>query len=256
MVRRKIIRMDESLCNGCGSCVMACSEGAIEMVEGIARVVSDKFCDGLGACIGECPVGALTIGEREAVDFDEEAAKVHLDQSKASNIQLRAEKMGEEMQELQVISPCSISSKKSTGAGQGRHLRKLGPSSQLSSWPIQIPLAHADAFYFRDASLLIAADCSAFACPSIRDFIKGRVVLIGCPKLDETGPLVEKLAEIMRYNDIKDMAVLHMEVPCCSNLVRLVLEAKKRSGKVIPLNQFVCMIEGSVEREDEAPSGP
>lgn len=256
MVRRKIIKIDESLCNGCGSCVIACSEGAVEMVNGKARVVSDKFCDGLGACIGECPVGALTIDEREAVDFDEEAAKVHLDQSKASNIQLKAEKIGEEMQELQVISPCSISSKKSTGAGQGRHLRKISPSSQLSSWPIQVCLAHADAPYFRDASLLIAADCSAFACPPIRDFIKGRVVLIGCPKLDDARLLIEKLAEIIRYNDIKDITVLHMEVPCCSNLVRLVLEARKRSGKIIPINQFICMIEGSVEKEAKAHWSP
>jgi ferredoxin len=249
---RKIIKIDQSLCNGCGNCMIACSEGAIQMVDGKARVVSDTFCDGLGACIGECPVGALTIEEREAQAFDEEAAKSHLNQSKSSKIQLRAEKMGEEKQELQLIAPCSVTFNKSLDAGPERHKRKLGPSSQPSSWPIQMRLAHTDAPHFRDARLLIAADCSAFACPSIAEFIKGNIVLIGCPKLDETGPFVRKLAEILLENEIKGITVLYMEVPCCSNLVRLVLEAMKKSGKNIPLEQFICMIEGDVSKVGKA----
>jgi hypothetical protein len=131
-------------------------------------------------------------------------------------------------------------------------MRKLGPSSQLSSWPIQMRLAHTNAPYFNNASLLIAADCSAFACPSISDFIKDKVVLIGCPKLDETASFIEKLAEILSANDIKDITVLHIEVPCCSHLVRLVLEAMKKSGKKIPISQFICMIGGDVTAEDKA----
>jgi len=252
MVRRKIIRIDETLCNGCGNCMIACAEGAIQMVNGKAQVVSDKFCDGLGACIGECPAGALTIDEKEAEKFDEKAVKEHLNQSKSSKIQLRAEKMGEEKQELQHIAPCSVSFDKSSDAGPGRYTRKLGSSSQLSSWPIQMRLAHTDAPYFKDARLLIAADCSAFACPSISNFIKGKVVLIGCPKLDETGPFVGKLAEILRANEVKEITVLHMEVPCCSNLVRQVVEAVRKSGKNIHFEQFTCMIDGAVVKEEKA----
>jgi len=180
MVRRKIIKIDDSLSNGCGNCIIACSKGAIQIVDGKARVVSDTFCDGLGACIGECPVGALTIEAREAQAFDEEAAKSHLDQSKSRKTQLSAAKMGDETQESGPIAPCNVTFPKSVDAGPERHMRKLGPSSQLSSWPIQMRLAHVDAPYFKDSRLLIAADCSAFACPSISEFIKGKVVLIGC----------------------------------------------------------------------------
>jgi len=249
MVRRKIIKIDESLCNGCGNCVIACSEGAIQILDGKAKVVSDMFCDGLGACIGECPLGALTIVEREAQAFDEEQTKSHLDQLKSREIQLRAEEMDKEAQELQLIAPCNISFDKSSDAGPGSDTPKLGSSSQLSSWPIQMRLAHTDAPYLREATLLIAADCSAFACPSISDFIKGKVVLIGCPKLDETGQFVGKLAEILHENKIKGMTVIHMEVPCCTNLVRLVLEAIKRSGMNVPLNQLICMIGGDVVKK-------
>lgn len=221
MVQRKIIKIDESLCNGCGSCVTACAEGAIEIVDGKARVISDTFCDGLGACIGECPSGAMKIVVREADAFDEEAAKYRVNQSRSSRPGLRT--------------------------------RSFGPSSQLSSWPIQMALAHADAPYFRDAKLLIASDCSAFANPSISDFIKGKAVLIGCPKLDETGPFVRKLAEILKANEIGGITLLYMEVPCCSNLVRLVQEAIRRSGKSIPVEQFICMIDGGVSKADKAP---
>jgi hypothetical protein len=135
------------------------------------------------------------------------------------------------------------------GEGPGQHLKKLGPSSQLSSWPVQMRLAHTDAPYFKDASLLIAADCSAFACPVISEFIRKRVVLIGCPKLDPGEPFVSKLAEILQSNDIRDITVLRMEVPCCSHLMNLVEQAIKRSGKSIPLDQFICNIDGKVVKD-------
>ncbi len=255
MVLRKIIKIDESLCTGCGNCTIACAEGAIKMVEGKARVLSDKFCDGLGACIGECPAGALTIEERETEEFDLEAAKAHLKSEETKGLHAKMETKTDERSELPATAPCSISFGKSPDVvaetGPGQHMRNLGPQSQLSSWPIQMRLAHANAPYFKNSRLLIAADCSAYACPSIADFIKDKVVLIGCPKLDETRPFVEKLTEILRGNDILDITVLHMEVPCCTNLVRLVSEAVKRSGKKIPLSQFVCMIGGSVTKEDK-----
>jgi len=245
---RKIIKIDESLCNGCGNCIIACSEGAIRLANGKARVVSDAFCDGLGACIGECPVGALTIEVREAEDFDEETVKAHLGQSKIRQEE-SVEMLSAARKESMPISPCNAALHRSSEEGPQRHMRRLGESSQLSNWPIQMRLAHTDAPYFKDASLLVAADCSAFAAPSISEFIKGRVVLIGCPKLDENKPFLGKLTEILRCNDIKDITVLHMEVPCCSNLVRLVSQAMRASGKSIPLQQFVCMIDGSAKKE-------
>ena len=252
MIRRKIIKIDEALCNGCGNCMVACAEGAIQLVNGKARVISDTFCDGLGACIGECPVGALTIEVREAQAFDEVVAKSHIDQSQSSETQSRSEKVVEEKKESGPIAPCNTTFRKSLDAGPERHMSKLGPSSRLSSWPIQMRLAHSDAPYFKDSRLLIAADCSAFACPSISDFIKGRVVLIGCPKLDEKGPFVEKLVEILRSNEVNEITILHMEVPCCSNLVRLVLEAVRKSGKNIAPDRFICNIDGPVVKDDEA----
>ena len=227
MVLRKIIKIDESLCNGCGNCSIACAEGAIKMVDGKAMVLSDKFCDGLGACIGECPAGALTIEERETEEFDLEAAKAHLKSEEAKGLHEKMDTKIDGRQELPAMAPCSISFGKSPEiaavTGPGQHMRKLGPTAQLSSWPIQMRLAHTNAPYFKNSRLLIAADCSAYACPSVADFIKGRVVLIGCPKLDETKLFVEKLTEILHTNDVLDVTILHMEVPCCTNLVRLVL---------------------------------
>jgi ferredoxin len=256
MFRRKVIKIDETLCNGCGNCIMVCAEGAIRMVDGKARVVSDKFCDGLGACIGECPVGALTIEERETDEFDQEAAKADLKLENPDQLHEKRVVKSDKKHELLAMAPCSVSLGKSPKntpeMGPGRHMHKLGPSSQISSWPIQMRLAHANAPCFNNASLLIAADCSAFACPSMPDFIKGKVVLIGCPKLDETASFLKKLAEILRANDVKEITVLHMEVPCCSHLVRLVLEAVKKSGKKLPISQFICMIGGDVTAEDKA----
>ena len=247
LVQRKIIKIDESLCNGCGNCIVACSEGAIKLADGKARVVSDAFCDGLGACIGECPTGALTIEVREAQAFDEEAARANLSRSKGQ--QEESVKTPSPKIQSMPMSPCHAAFHKDSVDGPQRHIKKLDASSQLCSWPIQMRLAHTDAPYFKNARLLIAADCSAFAASSISEFIRGRIVLIGCPKLDENRPFLEKLTEILRSNDIKDITVLHMEVPCCSNLVRLVSQAIKESGKDIPLQKFICMIGGSTEKE-------
>lgn len=229
MARRKIIEIDESLCNGCGNCITSCAEGAIEMINGKARVVSDRFCDGLGACLKECPAGALTIVEREAEEFDEKAAEHHkLD--KGPTI------------------PCQAAVSISPRRG-GPSAIKTSPEdrSQLMSWPIQMRLVPAIAPYLKGASLLIAADCTGFACPGIHeDFLKGRIALVGCPKLDDRRQYVEKLSEILRSNEIKDITVLHMEVPCCSNLLKLVSDAIKLSGKSLPVRQFVVGIRGDI----------
>jgi len=228
MVRRKIIQIDESLCNGCGNCVTACAEGAIELQDGKAKVVRDSFCDGLGACIGGCPTNALKIIEREADEFSEEAVKEHLSKKSCDDIPMQA-------------CPGSGPRKfKAMPTGEA-----TAGSSQLSTWPIQIRLVPPNAPYLKGARLLIAADCTAFACGSVqRDFIKDRVVLIGCPKLDDNEEFVEKLATIFRLNEVKDVALLHMDVPCCRVSKKLVRMAIERSGKAVPMKEYMVYAEG------------
>jgi NAD-dependent dihydropyrimidine dehydrogenase PreA subunit len=231
---RKIIKIDPLLCSGCGECITACAEGAIEMKDGKARVVSDSFCDGLGACLAVCPQGALSIEERDALQFDETAAKEHKDVSATAT---------------PCTAPITLKPYQRTQADFSHEKIKPGDdrANELCGWPIQMRLVRPWAPYLKDASLLIAGDCTAFAYPAIQqDFIKGRVALVGCPKLDETGPFVEKLAEILKQNEIKDIAVLHMTVPCCSQLAKLVSEAVHRSGKDVPQKSYVVGIDGKL----------
>ncbi len=244
MAKRKIIKIDESQCTGCGECITTCAEGAIELKSGKARVVSDCFCDGLGACLAVCPAGALTIEEREAREFDEAAVKKHQRQKEIA------------------ISPCIVP----VSLKPAPKVREAGPgeadrpeteraaaqteTAQLSNWPIQMRLVRPGAPYLKGASLLVAADCTAFAYPGIqKDFIKGRVTLVGCPKLDETEPFINRFTEILKANDIKDITVLHMTVPCCAQLDKLVLEAIKRSGKKVPVESYVVGIEGNLIKD-------
>jgi len=235
MAVRKIIKIDESRCTGCGKCITSCAEGAIELKEGKARVVSDRFCDGLGACLVACPEGALTIEERESEVFDEKAAKMH-------------QKYAKPHRDEEVITPCTASISLSPGrsaSAVANDAKDYAICNQLSGWPIQMRLVRPWAPYLKGASLLVAGDCTAFAYPEIqKDFIKGRVALVGCPKLDDTGPFVDKLTEILKSNEIKDITVLHMTVPCCTQLVGLVAEAVKRSGIDVPQKSFVVGIDG------------
>ena len=263
MVRRKIIKIDEALCDGCGNCILACPENAIEIRDGKARVVKESFCDGLGACIGECPTGALSIEEREAEEFDELAVKAAVESAKLVH------DAGDELHGGPE-GGCPVALR-GTGAGRlgssklaGRRRRATGPAAgieaeakaapgasqpELSNWPIQMRLAHVDAPYFDGARLLIAADCTAFASPAVhRDFIRGRITLIGCPKLDERKSFVEKLASILATHEIEDIAVLEMEVPCCSNLEAFVRQALKMAGKEVPVKSFILGVEGEVRR--------
>lgn len=239
MPKRKIIKIDESRCTGCGECITACAEGAIELKGGKARVISDSFCDGLGACLAVCPEGALTIEEREAKEFDLQAAKEH------------------QLQKEMPITPCTAPISMKPKARPAEEASKpiagtavsaeAAEASQLSSWPIQMRLVRPGAPYLKGASLLVAGDCAAFAYPGIqKEFIKGRVPLVGCPKLDEKGSFITRLSEILASNDIKDITVLHMTVPCCAQLNGMVAEAIKRSGKDIPVKSYVVGIEGSL----------
>lgn len=230
MVNRKIIEIDEALCNGCGQCAIACAEGAIEIKKGKAKVISESFCDGLGACLGECPTGALRIVERKAEEFDPKAVEEHL--------------ANRNTEEIKLACPSSLSRKISVPRPIGQGERQ---TAQLSNWPIQLRLAHPGAPYFKDAHLLLAADCSAFANANIHaDFIRGRIAIIACPKLDEVQASVEKLAEILSLNEIKDITVVRMEVPCCAGLNMIVRKALERSKKDVPVSTVTLGTDGSI----------
>ncbi|MDD1755635.1 MAG: 4Fe-4S ferredoxin [Methanomassiliicoccales archaeon] len=231
MVRRKIIRVDEAKCTGCGECAITCAEGAIEIIDGKAKVINEVYCDGLGACIGECPEGALTIEEREAPEFDEHKVKEHLSK--------KAEKEPH-MMACPGSGPRRILAPKAVKEGEK-------PTPQLSNWPVQLRLAHAQAPYFKRARLLIAADCSAFAYAAMHsDFIKGRVTVIACPKLDDNQEQIAKLTDIFSMNDIQDIKLVRMEVPCCGGLKLVVKKAMERAKKRIPLEEVVVAADGSI----------
>ena len=207
---RKIIKIHEEKCNGCGACAAACHEGAIEMIEGKAKLIREDYCDGLGDCLPACPADAITFEEREAPAYDEEAV-------------LRAKRQKENE-----ILPCGCYS----------------VNSQLSQWPVQIKLLPVRASYFEGANLLIAADCTAYAYGNFhKEFIRNHVTLIGCPKLDE-GDYTEKIAEIIKNNDIKSVKVVRMEVPCCGGIEYAAKRALQLSGKFIPVHVVTISIDG------------
>lgn len=217
---RKIIKIDESKCNGCGACASACHEGAIAMVDGVAKLMRDDYCDGLGDCLPACPTGAITFETREAPAYDEAAVK-------------RAQLEKKLMQELGGGMPCGCPGSQTI-------------ASPLSNWPVQIKLAPVNAPYFSSADLLIAADCTAYAYGNFHnDFIKDRVVLIGCPKLDD-GDYSEKLKAIITNNDIKSVTVVRMEVPCCGGIEMAARNALKQSGKFIPWQVVTVSTDGRI----------
>jgi ferredoxin len=244
MIMRKIIKIDKLLCNGCGECIIACAEDAIELKDGKARVVSYSFCDGLGACLAVCPQGALTIEEREAEMFDEKADKEHKSLAHGHNYMHHTRDAN-----AADVTPCTapITLKPDQGAKDDFSHEGQNSANELCGWPIQMKLVRPWAPYLKGASLLVAGDCTAFVYSAIqKDFIRGRVALVSCPKLDDTASFAEKLAEILKDNEIQDIAVLHMTVPCCAQLVDLVTEALKRSGKKVPQKSYVVGIDGKL----------
>ena len=215
---RRIINIDVEKCNGCGACARACHEGAIEIIDGKACLTRENYCDGLGDCLPECPTGAITFEEREAPAYDE-AAVLAAKQSKQSLLH------------------------RETGTKQNDSDVSV---SQLTQWPCQIKLVPMSAPYFKDAELLIAADCTAYAYANFHnDYMKGRVTLIGCPKLDAVDYSV-KLTEIMKFNDIKNVTLVRMEVPCCGGLEAAVNKALQDSGKSIPIQVVIVSINGGI----------
>ncbi|QHI69348.1 ATP-binding protein [Tichowtungia aerotolerans] len=221
-MKRKIIEIDEEKCNGCGNCVTGCAEGALQIVDGKAKLVNEVFCDGLGACIGTCPTGALKIIERDAPEFDEEAVEEHLQSKKTPpaggcpGLQLR-------FNEKPKAEKRSVSSPAVSG--------QVIPS-ELNQWPTQLHLVPPNAPFFKNRELVVLSTCSPSASPDVNwRFIRGRAIAIACPKLDRTEGYVEKLTEILKSNGIPKVIVVRMEVPCCGGLTALVQQAVRRSGR-------------------------
>jgi Fe-S-cluster-containing hydrogenase component 2 len=250
-MKRKIITINEELCDGCGNCVSACSEGALQLVDGKAKLVKEDFCDGFGDCIGECPTGALVIEERESKPFDIEATKEYLLKTKGGEAVWRmeeAQKKHEPKEHTSLACGCPGSmvqtlqiNKRAAGSVQ----QKLQP--QLRNWPVQISLLPLKAPYYQGADLLVAADCCAYAYAGFHnDFIRGHTLALGCPKLDNANAYREKLATILSENDINSVIVAYMEVPCCTGLVRLVEEAVRESGRNIPVKKTKIGIHGQI----------
>ncbi len=250
-LKRKIIKIDEDLCTGCGNCVVACAEGALKVIDGKARVVNEIFCDGLGACIGECPEGALEIIEREALEFDEEAVEKHLESLKQN------EKITESP-ETHLLDedklPCGCPSVQTmvfdNGKGDIDVHGKI--SSALRHWPVQMHLISPIAPYYRGADVLLSADCVAYSYGDFhRDFLKHKSIAVACPKLDHGRDIyIEKIRSLIDDAKINTLTVATMEVPCCSGLLVITQEASKRASRKVPIKYIVVSLQGDILKEE------
>ncbi len=265
---RKLITVNEDLCNGCGNCVTGCAEGALAIVDGKAKLVNEVFCDGLGACLGECPTGALKVIEVECEDFDPSAVASHL---KAQGREVPDHMPDPASLRLDQKGPGS----RPGGGCPGSRAMSLGrpaggvspcqqanvPTAQsglsnLSHWPIQLRLVPPAAPFLKNARLLLTADCVPPSFPGFNDrFLAGRILLLGCPKFDDAHSYIEKLAEIFRANDIQDVTVLQMEVPCCSGMTVIAQRAAHAAGKDVPIETVVIERTGSIQQPGARPFG-
>ncbi len=246
-VKRKIIEIDEAKCSGCGLCATACAEGAIEIQDGKARLVSEIYCDGLGACLGECPEGALAVIERESQEFDPEAVEEHLkhrDDKPAAQQETMA--CGCPSQHIQMFSPPKQAPAHKPAAAEGGSI-----PSALTHWPVQIKLVPAKAPFLKGADLLVAADCTSVAYPEFhRRLLPGKTVLIGCPKFDDVDEYLHKFVDIFKQASVRSVTVVDMEVPCCSKLPALVRRALELSGQNIPFNEIIISVRGEILGQD------
>jgi len=239
MVMRNIVKIDEEKCNGCGECVSACAEGAIEMVDGKAKLVSEIYCDGLGACLGHCPQDAITVEQRQADEFDEEATKAYL-----------AKKESPSPPQSGFVCPGTMAQnlrdRAEPAAGGG-----VAAPSQLGQWPVQLKLVSPQAPYFANSDLILVADCVPFAMGDFHDrFLKNRSIAIGCPKLDDSRFYIDKLAEIIKMNELNSLTVIHMEVPCCSGLVHIAKEAIASSEVKLSFEDVTIDLRGNVAKTE------
>lgn len=246
-VVRKIIKIDDDLCDGCGNCVPSCAEGALKIIDGKAKVIADIYCDGLGACLGDCPTDALSIVERQADEFDEEAVEEHL-----------ATQQKPEPQQIPMSGGCpsarmqTFDSSASVAASAPCQQANIPAAfeeteSALSHWPVQIMLVPPTAPFLKGADLLVLADCVPVAFPTVhRDFLKGRAVMMGCPKFDDVQHYIEKFAQICKQSGIKSITSVVMEVPCCSGLPVIVKKGMELSGVEIPMEEVVISTRGKL----------
>ncbi len=236
---RKIIEINEELCDGCGKCVPDCAEGALKIVDGKVKVLADIYCDGLGACLEACPTDALKIVEREADEFDEEAV-VELLKSKQDIAQASITTLG--LAGLKMETPCQAANKPRFDLAPGK------TGSALSHWPVQIRLVSAQAPFLQNADLLVAADCVPVAYPHFhRDFLADRVIMMGCPKFDDVNGYVQKFVEVFQKAKPKSIKLAIMEVPCCGGMRMIVKEALKQAGQDIPVEEVVVTARGEIK---------
>ena len=271
-MKRKIIKIDEKKCNGCGKCIPNCAEGALQMIDGKARLISDLFCDGLGACLGHCPEGAITMEEREAEPYDEKKTmieriipagentiKAHLDHLRDHNETKYLNQALEVLKEKDIDNPMEGDKMEHLHGGcPGAAMKEVNKESDASAnaeqasalrqWPVQLNLLPPQAPFFDNAHLLVAADCVPFANADFHSkLLNGKSLVIGCPKLDDVEAYQEKLTEIFKSNKIKSVTVAIMEVPCCGGLLHAAEEAIKASGKKIPLIQETIGVNGEIQ---------
>ncbi|HNY65187.1 MAG TPA: 4Fe-4S binding protein [Deltaproteobacteria bacterium] len=231
-MKRKIIEIDEELCNGCGSCITACAEGALKMVDGKAKLVSDVYCDGLGACLGDCPTGALKIVEREAPDFDEHEVEKHLARTRKQEMPLACGCPGSSAMTFTVDDAPS-------GPVQAK--------SALSHFPVKLQLLNPAAPFLKGADLLLMADCCALCYPALhQNLLRGKAVAMGCPKLDDLGAHIEKLVQVISLGQIRSLTVVHMEVPCCSGFIRAAQIAVEKADAHIPVRHITISRTGEL----------
>jgi len=241
-MKRDIISIDESKCNGCGICISGCHEGAIELVDGKAKLISDEYCDGLGDCLPQCPTDAIKIIQRDAADYDLQAVEAKKDQNNEKpNLPCGCPGTMEKSIKRSVDLNIKHSPIKINKAAD------ISVASELTQWPVQLKLANTKASFLNGADILIAADCTAYAYGNFhKEFIKGKVTLIGCPKLDDNDYYKEKIAEILKNNDIKSITVVRMEVPCCAGIVSSVKEAMLSAGIIVPYKEVTIGINGAI----------